>query len=225
MTRRRRRLSGSIPAHAGEPSRFLLVRNLYPVYPRPRGGTVPIEVNAAADGGLSPPTRGNHPVHHFANGERGSIPAHAGEPEVRIRTDAPSWVYPRPRGGTDAEDIDVDTTDGLSPPTRGNPERVSVAAPIVGSIPAHAGEPGIASITGISLRVYPRPRGGTCTIGRRRPSRLGLSPPTRGNRRDTLEINALGRSIPAHAGEPKRPRRDTRLGRVYPRPRGGTRRG
>ena len=51
--------NGSIPAHAGEPSRARRARSRRRVYPRPRGGTV--TGNAADTGliGLSPPTRGN----------------------------------------------------------------------------------------------------------------------------------------------------------------------
>ena len=50
---------------------------------------------------------------------------------------------------------------GLSPPTRGNPDRVRVRLPEAGSIPAHAGEPACSNQYRILSRVYPRPRGGT----------------------------------------------------------------
>ena len=92
---------------------------------------------------------------------------------------------------------------GLSPPTRGNlPDRERRGRG-VRSIPAHAGEPSRCGCADLSLRVYPRPRGGTSVVS---PS-----------------LNLPGRSIPAHAGEPAA-RADSRARhQVYPRPRGGTR--
>ena len=53
--------------------------------------------------------------------DRGSIPAHAGEPIPPLTRRSRSAVYPRPRGGTGAA-VARDALDaGLSPPTRGNP--------------------------------------------------------------------------------------------------------
>ena len=54
----------------------------------------------------------------------------------------------------------------------------------------------------------------------------GLSPPTRGNHgrlADGMRRLRRGRSIPAHAGEPRNFRIPPDIARVYPRPRGGTR--
>ena len=73
------------------------------------------------------------------------------------------------------------------------------------SIPAHAGEPAWRFVFPFSEKVYPRPRGGTARSDFIHPSRLGLSPPTRGNRMNALSYNDYQRSIPAHAGEPPRP--------------------
>ena len=72
-------------------------------------------------------------------------------------------------------------------------------------------------------RVYPRPRGGTSPSAPSLSRRPGLSPPTRGNRSSTSFRPPLWRSIPAHAGEPRRRLYRERLSEVYPRPRGGTR--
>ena len=49
----------------------------------------------------------------------------------------------------------------------------------------------------------------------------GLSPPTRGSRRDRDRRSDGRRSIPAHAGEPTDSRRPASSVTVYPRPRGG----
>ena len=52
-----------------------------------------------------------------------SIPAHAGEPKAVANLLADGGVYPRPRGGTFADDALADLIEGLSPPTRGNLDR------------------------------------------------------------------------------------------------------
>ena len=70
--------------------------------------------------------------------------------------------------------------------------------------------------------VYPRPRGGTGWQAGCRRTAGGLSPPTRGNQWPEGIDKGFTRSIPAHAGEPRRrPRRQPPCA-VYPRPRGGT---
>ena len=111
----------SIPAHAGEPTGLFAVLARNGVYPRPRGGTAFTAQSMALLGGLSPPTRGNHPRSPQTAHDEGSIPAHAGEPNA-------------------AYEIDVGA-DGLSPPTRGNPAMLVIFSPATRSIPAHAGEP------------------------------------------------------------------------------------
>ena len=111
---------------------------------------------------------------------------------------------------------------GLSPPTRGNrtghpPENQSRR-----SIPAHAGEPFVAGDLRPRVSVYPRPRGGTATPAGRLRRPPGLSPPTRGNPRALYRAVNTHRSIPAHAGEPRRRLTPPARVTVYPRPRGGT---
>ena len=54
------------------------------------------------------------------------------------------------------------------------------------------------------------------------PLSSGLSPPTRGNPAPGFPGRLIARSIPAHAGEPRRPRWTASRTTVYPRPRGGT---
>ena len=72
------------------------------------------------------------------------------------------------------------------------------------------------------MGVYPRPRGGTIRQLDHVRVERGLSPPTRGNRWLTSTSNLRRRSIPAHAGEPRRAGRRRAVRSVYPRPRGGT---
>ena len=132
-----------------------------------------------------------------------SIPAHAGEPAMGASALAYRSVYPRPRGGTSVLLLMIDRGDR--------------------SIPAHAGEPRpFARVSG-RVQVYPRPRGGTAARIPNSANARGLSPPTRGNHHQTQGEAERAGSIPAHAGEPARPRLARTAATVYPRPRGGTR--
>ena len=133
--------SGSIPAHAGEPVFRSGITPPFTVYPRPRGGTYPFAAFGWYAGGLSPPTRGNHPQPPRLLVRQGSIPAHAGEPVRHPLSILVYRVYPRPRGGTCPPSITLRAQVGLSPPTRGNRARLAGAGGRARSIPAHAGEP------------------------------------------------------------------------------------
>ena len=172
--------------------------------------------------GLSPPTRGNLERDDAQSFSRGSIPAHAGEPERGTGWRGRGGVYPRPRGGTICAISIVVSSAGLSPPTRGNLAHHLPLAPACRSIPAHAGEPSLVMSTPSKYRVYPRPRGGTVVELRRVETNMGLSPPTRGNQRGAFQHRTQAGSIPAHAGEPCKSTLIEWTQTVYPRPRGGT---
>ncbi len=111
---------------------------------------------------------------------------------------------------------------GLSPRTRGNHISTVDSRMYQGSIPAHAGEPGLLDGQVQEYGVYPRARGGTdVSRGRDRDTR-GLSPRTRGNlSRKVVPLLRRG-SIPAHAGEPWSDGDVDKESGVYPRARGGT---
>ena len=151
----------SIPAHAGEPRPVSASGDSVWVYPRPRGGTHHFPFHPALHPGLSPPTRGNLLTLVFLCGLGGSIPAHAGEPHAPVLSLPNNRVYPRPRGGTSYSIGLAPPVRGLSPPTRGNRRPRAPAQGRPGSIPAHAGEPGISAEGDTDGKVYPRPRGGT----------------------------------------------------------------
>ena len=174
-------LAGSIPAHAGEPRRARALPFAVGVYPRPRGGTRQNPLLPVRFDGLSPPTRGNRAELISEHGRRGSIPAHAGEPEMLQAEEQVLEVYPRPRGGTASASSLMVWPSGLSPPTRGNLKVKRPSKRAMWSIPAHAGEPLPARGGGGPSPVYPRPRGGTWTPCKRHSMVVGLSPPTRGN--------------------------------------------
>ena len=215
-------LIGSIPAHAGEPRRLAPRAVVSAVYPRPRGGTCGREGAFRIGRGLSPPTRGNLMAGRWIGYRKGSIPAHAGEPWAAATPCPCAEVYPRPRGGTRMGTCRGNPAPGLSPPTRGNPRRALPMGNGRRSIPAHAGEPHPLSPPFSPMRVYPRPRGGTAPPASIFATVIGLSPPTRGNRRIEEDGGERHRSIPAHAGEPASAMERAETVAVYPRPRGGT---
>ena len=183
-----------------------------------------VEFGTAVAVGLSPPTRGNRVGRGFAADALRSIPAHAGEPDAPVAPDLRFGVYPRPRGGTRKREGKEIWQVGLSPPTRGNLCELKPVYITARSIPAHAGEPQGRRRLRWTTPVYPRPRGGTRKREGKEIWQVGLSPPTRGNPDIEVLERLVKRSIPAHAGEPRRLTVNSIWGEVYPRPRGGTRR-
>ena len=178
-------ISGSIPAHTGEPTTRGPPKGLSRVYPRTHGGTVEIGLLPAVTGGLSPHTRGNRPRRRDPVLPRGSIPAHTGEPTATVCQGRWMRVYPRTHGGTRPSAESPESPVGLSPHTRGNLARRDGLGRELGSIPAHTGEPRSPPVRRPIPRVYPRTHGGTGQHGVRPPHFGGLSPHTRGNRSDS----------------------------------------
>ena len=90
------------------------------------------------------------------------------------------------------------------------------------SIPACAGEPVPAVVTGEKVTVYPRVCGGTALL--KSPQRIsqGLSPRVRGNHQWCTSFLLRLRSIPACAGEPCWDAVPPEIHEVYPRVCGGT---
>ena len=215
-------LSGSIPAHAGEPSTLPIYPSPSRVYPRACGGTVPPLTHSAATSGLSPRMRGNRPDGPHRHTLERSIPAHAGEPSTFDRAVRLGQVYPRACGGTGFEMSGVALDRGLSPRMRGNLSASVQGQYAVGSIPAHAGEPDFLEQRKSAAKVYPRACGGTSTSVSVSPSSRGLSPRMRGNQRKQYHQRGRPGSIPAHAGEPRRIIGSPAETSVYPRACGGT---
>ena len=155
---------------------------------------------------------------------RGSIPASAGEPYYYSRGHRHQEVYPRECGGTCKLTARLSSFSGLSPRVRGNPFQLTSIPLVSRSIPASAGEPGLAGLVTRWPQVYPRECGGTlrptpCVFGVG-----GLSPRVRGNPARSAFSGAMTRSIPASAGEPHRPGPSPDPAQVYPRECGGTHR-
>ncbi len=133
--------AGSIPACAGEPSDAWGHHRHDEVYPRVCGGTSWPVSRPPGWKGLSPRVRGNHGVRREIDRGLRSIPACAGEPSARPRSDAMSWVYPRVCGGTPPGAIWGTRPRGLSPRVRGNHGKHLGGLQLGRSIPACAGEP------------------------------------------------------------------------------------
>ena len=172
----------------------------------------------------------------------GSIPAYAGDPKIAARRALYARVYPRLRGGSARLALGSSCIHGLSPPTRGIPNRVQNRATDRRSIPAYAGDPAGAGAAARASQVYPRLRGGSAcassflrslaglspptrgipTPGATPPAQAGLSPPTRGIHRQPPRPPRRARSIPAYAGDPITSRLAPCGLEVYPRLRGGS---
>ena len=90
-----------------------------------------------------------------------SIPASAGEPGGFWSSIPKLRVYPRKRGGTGGLSATDMAQVGLSPQARGNQCLDHGGSPVIGSIPASAGEPHVVGRGQDLDRVYPRKRGGT----------------------------------------------------------------
>ena len=80
---RRRLLTRSIPAYAGDPATNSLIAGLESVYPRLRGGSLRGNGGEPHANGLSPPTRGIPLVRAQPVRAARSIPAYAGDPRRR----------------------------------------------------------------------------------------------------------------------------------------------
>ena len=215
-------LERSIPACAGEPFDSASAPKTMGVYPRVCGGTAAASVRRPWRAGLSPRVRGNpRPVSRRYR-PRGSIPACAGEPDVRAGPWTPARVYPRVCGGTRRRCGSRLWVEGLSPRVRGNHGRSRERKSCSRSIPACAGEPRSSAPVKTISRVYPRVCGGT-DVRRDGVGRLaGLSPRVRGNPHPEAGVDVDRGSIPACAGEPGAVAAVGVAREVYPRVCGGT---
>ena len=197
---------GSIPAYAGDPHRRPCAPPSSGVYPRLRGGSHSPPRCASKPQGLSPPTRGIPESAVVDCSPCGSIPAYAGDPSPAGMAAAARRVYPRLRGGSTITRISGSLSRGLSPPTRGIHGPTIKDEALARSIPAYAGDPRAGGCLPLQREVYPRLRGGSSRIESGCTPIPGLSPPTRGIRRDVRIGQRSRRSIPAYAGDPPQPK-------------------
>ena len=111
---------------------------------------------------------------------------------------------------------------GLSPLARGNRQPIPAGDSGRGPIPACAGEPDPTRGGLISMRAYPRLRGGTKPSAFACRAERGLSPLARGDRFSGRCGRRCAGPIPACAGEPPEHSRVAGASWAYPRLRGGT---
>ena len=135
----------------------------------------------------------------------GSIPAHAGEPFLQAKTRLDDGVDPRACGGAVVPESDGLTHWGRSPRMRGSQQLDGPLQAHVGSIPAHAGEPGFGKVSANGRQVDPRACGGAGDRSLGLEIIEGRSPRMRGSHLDPAFYPKNKRSIPAHAGEPSLP--------------------
>ena len=212
----------SIPAWAGQPTRWCRTCQSQEVYPRVGGATLVGIAAIVLLTGLSPRGRGNQCIKPNDGLLVRSIPAWAGQPAGFCLEVLEVPVYPRVGGATSAMECEVCLEQGLSPRGRGNLGVIVITLAPTGSIPAWAGQPDAPSGATIGEVVYPRVGGATRTPGGCTLALLGLSPRGRGNpSQDCIRARAGG-SIPAWAGQPNRWTRWTGRGGVYPRVGGAT---
>ena len=210
------------PRACGEPTATGVMWANSRVYPRACGGTSTVPSWRAPSWGLSPRMRGNRDYGLVGTFPSGSIPAHAGEPNVRQGLSRSQGVYPRACGGTRVRSI---AGAGRSiPALAGNRIGFDSRERISRSIPAHAGEPVVVVSNPSVVGVYPRACGGTRATRPTCPGRKGLSPRIAGEPRVHPGGPAayFNGSIPAHRGGTAwNPVKEAKNW-VYPRARGGT---
>ena len=133
-------------------------------------------------------------------------------------------VYPRVCGGAVVGTWKRLAVAGLSPRVRGSPAPSAQAGQRLGSIPACAGEPDSAATAWRPSWVYPRVCGGARVAPVAVVVDGGLSPRVRGSPGGDRGSALHRGSIPACAGEPRRPAGTRGPMRVYPRVCGGAHR-
>ena len=118
------------------------------------------------------------------------------------RASRPHRVHSRSRGAALPLSSSGAIVKGPSPLTRGSPMIACTSGVMVGSIPAHSGQPPWPGSPARAARVHPRSRGAACGLHLGQRLFAGPSPLTRGSHTDETEKRALEGSIPAHAGQP-----------------------
>ena len=240
----RKRWLRTIPARAGEPSKWSGAGAGAGDYPRASGGTTGTARSSSARRGLSPRERGNRLGDAQRQRRAGTIPARAGEPSSTSSTSPAFRDYPRASGGTQllllqpnfSEGLsrasggttrvqrELGRDEGLSPRERGNLVGAVLRRRYEGTIPARAGEPCFSCSLSFASRDYPRASGGTASFASASFKRRGLSPRERGNPLCRASPRPTAGTIPARAGEPTTGARTGARTGDYPRASGGTRR-
>ena len=189
-----------IPAHAGNTGLWLSVSPCAPVHPRACGEHHRITPVGPWRFGSSPRMRGTQAnAWHEANSRR-FIPAHAGNTSRRTLTALACAVHPRACGEHRVFIAIRCLVIGSSPRMRGTRSLALSASIRRRFIPAHAGNTPAPAAATSARPVHPRACGehasDPCQIGKR----TGSSPRMRGTLALPIQLDAIQRFIPAHAG-------------------------
>ena len=150
---------GLIPAHAGKTRVRPAPRLPVGAHPRSRGENLKASYGSSIRPGSSPLTRGKHalssPPHHHIR----LIPAHAGKTPTRTCSTRTARAHPRSRGENVPSHRSHPAGAGSSPLTRGKPDGLQAAKPVVRLIPAHAGKTWRRRACWCPAPAHPRSRG------------------------------------------------------------------
>ena len=170
--------------------------------------------------GSSPLTRGKPSGPCLACFIYRLIPAHAGKTLSFPAWESNPQAHPRSRGENPESRSDRLLDPGSSPLTRGKRRGCRFRPSSRRLIPAHAGKTHADCHRPAPRAAHPRSRGENPSGSPRPRTCRGSSPLTRGKLAGVLDLIAIGRLIPAHAGKTRtRLRRGSRRG-AHPRSRG-----
>ena len=193
-----------------------------PVHPRACGGSVDPPHAPNCSGGPSPRVRGKRFVATPDNPGKRSIPARAGEAFIPYGINRFIRVHPRACGGSSRAARGNRRDRGPSPRVRGKRSCGLRSPEVSGSIPARAGEAVSAGGARPEDGVHPRACGGSSSCSSWTEKGGGPSPRVRGKLPVGDELDGLGGSIPARAGEAVPDGTDAVDARVHPRACGGS---
>ncbi len=230
-----------IPAHAGKTAANWSATFLAAAHPRSRGenvredtdrrcghGLIPAHAGKTGGSGAMGVTRWAHPRSRGENetltlriGEReGSSPLTRGKRWYVFVDRFAVMAHPRSRGENPRRPRGATVRAGSSPLTRGKPSSCTLRPRTTRLIPAHAGKTAQIKPGKDLQRAHPRSRGENPIRPRRRRSRGGSSPLTRGKHQvDPRAARKFG-LIPAHAGKTTRHAPPDSHREAHPRSRG-----
>ena len=128
------------------------------------------------------------------------IPARAGNTMTAVTSASADAAHPRSRGEHTQPPIRSSLLSGSSPLARGTQTLPRQTVPPSRLIPARAGNTPLRVVTNEGNSAHPRSRGEHLLESVHLLRRLGSSPLARGTLRKTTDTEALGRLIPARAG-------------------------
>ena len=189
-------------------------------HPRSRGENARQSEGPALRSGSSPLTRGKQPGDGGVLAGPRLIPAHAGKTTAATGPGGSCTAHPRSRGENCATALNLRSSPGSSPLTRGKRKVAAGCDLVEGLIPAHAGKTQDGHNSLPEIAAHPRSRGENVRSLLVATSWRGSSPLTRGKPRTATTVCPKSRLIPAHAGKTADPSGRPSGFRAHPRSRG-----